>query len=838
MFVLILAFHGCGNQNTKITSELQNFSSQALYPSTTLKPLNGSTFKVSGSLEFLYGRNFLQENFSYFFTLDSLLHVLDYKSAQSAWKVSDQLSTENDRILDDITNYENLLLGARINYKLSDYLKTQELIDQINIKWSENDFISQFYFIEVLIRQAEVWNAIGSYQASLAAISYGLHLTETSSFSTQLIRQKADLFAFKAAVLTNEKGKDFQKYALESSEFALSLFEKLEYTRKANEMNIIVANIFAEQGKMQEGINLLNSLDTSIQDINYLSNLHLNKGYLAYENGKIELAIKSYEKAIQYFKKNDCNTRLEILYDYLFYCYLEKQAETYLQLITELEDCSEDIKTLKSFYNSSSYFELYKAKFSVEKYDANKLKAYEYGMQYRKLANQLFGNQDELHLGDLYVENSSSLISLFEKEKFITKNSSSWELVMQIVFDSKNQFTESQDKISSSHAEAKMPANIVQAITNTNDFKYSDRYSSKDYKTIYDYFLGSTQTKKIIEKRAFKASGKERNVDLFDLEEPHLVFIAHGEICWKIFIDAENNISLEKLSLPILRRLTVNYVESILKKDENRSIKDSLSTMILPTNMQIVNSITIIPDDVLQNLPFAAFLTIPHHLDFWFQNTESIQLSPAKSTLFSYSDEESINGINEKVFVELASGLNEVESLKVLLGSSPKIMKDESFTKEILKENLAQDIIHISSHAVVKAQVRQNCFLALNKKDGAVDTLYVSEINAYNEAPRFMYLSTCNSGIGYTLQGNGKYSLSRSFKEIGTETIISTLWPVDDKVTSVFSRNFYKNWSLGMSAQQAMYETQQAFLKGGEYQDAFYWAGFILEGNGKAYLEN
>lgn len=837
-----LLFSGCGNENNKINTELQNYSSVNQRLISNGHTVNGHDFKKTGSLPFLIGKNLLSENYSYFFNLDSLIHVNDYRTAAESWKASKLLVKEKGAFETEIMDLENQLLFAEISFHLKNYAKCQQIIDDLGLKWKGQDFILQFYFLKSLEIQAEIWNSIGSYQASLSSVCYGLHLIETSIYNDLLLRQKASLHNLKAVVITNERGPDMQESAKESIDIARTLFQQLGEEIRIRYLDITTANIHIEQNDFEAGLALLNTLDTISENKYYLSYLSLNKGFLYYEKGDVDAAIKSYNTAIHYIQHKECNNILEILYDYLFYCYLEKEAfgkaEEYMDLITEFEDCNESTKTLKTFYNAESLFAMYRMKYQQNNNEEDQLKAYTFGTKHRSLAKSLFGSKDELHLGDLYIENSTNLLSLFESSNVIKKDSPIWNKIMRIIFDSKNQNRLSANPTEEIDEGTETPAHIIQAISSTNDFKYNDSFSSKEYESIYQYFLGSTQTQKILEKRNFRVQENQEKIEMFELENQHLVFIAHSNVCWKVFIDKNQNITLEKLSLDEIRKLSQKYISSILDKKEDLQAKEKLAASIIPDNLDPNLTLTILADDILRDLPFATFIDNSYHKDLWFRPNKTKEIRSIKAAIFSYSDEESIEDLGEKQFVELQHGLSEAYDVAKILGSSPKINKDETFNKRVFQEKMKQELVHVSSHAVVKAEVRQNCFLLLNKNDGSLDTLYASEISSYENVPSFLYLSTCNSGTGYTLQGNGKYSLSRAFMERGTETVISTLWPIDDRITRAFSAKFYEYWTENKSASKALRDAQKSFMNESKYQEPYYWAGFILEGNGNVFLKN
>lgn len=89
-------------------------------------------------------------------------------------------------------------------------------------------------------------------------------------------------------------------------------------------------------------------------------------------------------------------------------------------------------------------------------------------------------------------------------------------------------------------------------------------------------------------------------------------------------------------------------------------------------------------------------------------------------------------------------------------------------------------------------------------------------------------LSTCQSGLG-NITNEGVYGLQRGFKMAGVNTILMSLWEVDDKATQLLMVEFYKQILLGHPKQFALKIAQEYVQQQNqEYQSPYYWAGFIL----------
>lgn len=97
-------------------------------------------------------------------------------------------------------------------------------------------------------------------------------------------------------------------------------------------------------------------------------------------------------------------------------------------------------------------------------------------------------------------------------------------------------------------------------------------------------------------------------------------------------------------------------------------------------------------------------------------------------------------------------------------------------------------------------------------------------------------LSACQTGLG-TVTGDGVFGLQRSFKKAGCETLLMSLWKVDDRATAMLMEHFYRNLTDGHTPQQALHAAQHAVRNYAPdpsdptrhpFAHPFYWASFIL----------
>ncbi len=94
-------------------------------------------------------------------------------------------------------------------------------------------------------------------------------------------------------------------------------------------------------------------------------------------------------------------------------------------------------------------------------------------------------------------------------------------------------------------------------------------------------------------------------------------------------------------------------------------------------------------------------------------------------------------------------------------------------------------------------------------------------------------LSACQTGLG-DVTGEGVFGLQRGFKKAGVQTLLVSLWSVNDEATQVMMEAFYKGLCSGMEKREALRNAQKTvratkFSNGTvSGDDPSLWAGFVM----------
>ena len=134
--------------------------------------------------------------------------------------------------------------------------------------------------------------------------------------------------------------------------------------------------------------------------------------------------------------------------------------------------------------------------------------------------------------------------------------------------------------------------------------------------------------------------------------------------------------------------------------------------------------------------------------------------------------------------------------------------------------------------------------------DGVLTALEVSEMDLDNT--EVVVLSACETGLGQVAGGEGVLGIQRAFQLAGADTVITSLWTVDDLATQLLMVRFYDQlWSGadgGLGKLEAFRQSQLTLLREGPKRGfmaeaeeekpelpprtpPFYWAAFSLSGD-------
>jgi len=142
-------------------------------------------------------------------------------------------------------------------------------------------------------------------------------------------------------------------------------------------------------------------------------------------------------------------------------------------------------------------------------------------------------------------------------------------------------------------------------------------------------------------------------------------------------------------------------------------------------------------------------------------------------------------------------------------------------------------IIHLASHGIVNEEFPKLSGILFSQSDqsGSEDgILYAGEIYNLNLNADLVVLSSCESGIGKLVKGEGLLALTRGFIYAGADNLIVSLWKVSDRQTLKLMTELYNNILDGQSYPASLRNAKLSMIHNSATAFPRSWASFVLIG--------
>ncbi|MBC7365020.1 MAG: CHAT domain-containing protein, partial [Candidatus Aminicenantes bacterium] len=167
-------------------------------------------------------------------------------------------------------------------------------------------------------------------------------------------------------------------------------------------------------------------------------------------------------------------------------------------------------------------------------------------------------------------------------------------------------------------------------------------------------------------------------------------------------------------------------------------------------------------------------------------------------------------------------------------GDYDLLLKKRASEENLKKTDLRDyQVIHFACHGVADEEnpLRSSLLLCPGQHGQEDGFLTVREIYNLRLASDLVVLSACESSRGTVIKKEGVIGFPRLFLLIGSRSVLSTLWSVNDRTTSEFMRLFYRELLAGRDKDEALRKTKVNFITSTGNYHPYYWAPFILSGD-------
>ncbi|NND35063.1 MAG: CHAT domain-containing protein, partial [Saprospiraceae bacterium] len=272
-------------------------------------------------------------------------------------------------------------------------------------------------------------------------------------------------------------------------------------------------------------------------------------------------------------------------------------------------------------------------------------------------------------------------------------------------------------------------------------------------------------------------------------------------------------------------------------------------TLIQPVEKLLEQRVTIIPDGVLFDLPYACltqespgreawdfpvFLVESHDFSFNYSlhsvtRASTTQADAGMVCIAPFTEPNPEN--SENYLPGSAKELELLQSIMEVRYLSPELHKEQ-----VVKALEKKSIIHISSHALAEFGHPSGYYLCINKyPEEFHGRLYLDEIYHLKLQSDLITLNACQTAKS----DEGAISISRAFFLAGTKHVISTLWHIPDQHSRLLSKQMYQSLEFQGHVGASLAEAQRTYLKTHQGMELhpYHWNGYVAWGNGKIQID-
>lgn len=152
-------------------------------------------------------------------------------------------------------------------------------------------------------------------------------------------------------------------------------------------------------------------------------------------------------------------------------------------------------------------------------------------------------------------------------------------------------------------------------------------------------------------------------------------------------------------------------------------------------------------------------------------------------------------------------------------------------------------ILHLATHGILNdaSPIYSHVLLSLDEgKDGEDGLLEAWEIMNLNLQTELVVLSACETARGKVGAGEGVIGMTWALFVAGSPTTIVSQWKVEEASTTELMLEFHRNFReriahprAALSTAGALREAALKSLRSGKRAHPFYWAGFVVVGDGR-----
>ncbi len=315
-----------------------------------------------------------------------------------------------------------------------------------------------------------------------------------------------------------------------------------------------------------------------------------------------------------------------------------------------------------------------------------------------------------------------------------------------------------------------------------------------------------------------------------------------------------------------------SYSDIVAAADNRwKEISSKLSEILLGPVADKIGSkrLLVVSEGALQNIPFDS-LPSPKGTGSLLIEKNEVVVMPSVSTLisirnsrlhhaqtnellaiiadpvFSPGDERAPQNLSSRVglpsgaksLVRLPYTSKEADDIAAIApGGNALVLKgfDAQRERAMSSDFARHKILHIAAHSYLDSSRPEQSGIVLSTLDRSGNPtngfMSLHDINSLDLSSDLTVLSACQTALGQDIKGEGIMGLTHGFLSAGSNTVVASLWKVDDRATAKLMVDFYKSMlEQGMSPAAAHRSAKLKLMKEKGWDAPYYWAGFVVQG--------
>jgi CHAT domain-containing protein/Tfp pilus assembly protein PilF len=255
-----------------------------------------------------------------------------------------------------------------------------------------------------------------------------------------------------------------------------------------------------------------------------------------------------------------------------------------------------------------------------------------------------------------------------------------------------------------------------------------------------------------------------------------------------------------------------------------------------------VTLLVITPHQELQYLPFQALLGPGPYGEHFLIERYDIAYTPSASVWVELASRERATGASGLLAMApqpdaLSHSTAEVRGISRGDTGAEVLVGQRATEGRFNRSAPGREVLHLATFGVLNERNPLFSYVQLNPDETTDGRLEVHEVFGLELNADLIVLSACETALGSGMRsdvppGDDWVGLVRAFLYAGAQSVVASLWPVDDQATADLMERFHTGLRsvAGITKARSLADAQRELMLEPEYANPFYWAAFRLTG--------